>query len=189
MRSFVLCALLMFAAVQVFAEEPRVTRQSWSEWLSEGRRMQRIEDRAFELRPHRRDTPLREVNISDNEVREVQDIASQYAMNTMLNISPVVAGCPCEEGPLCTDQVYVIATLPEKTVGLQLSRVRNAWVVGAVQKWWLRYDVLLKEGATAKDYEEFRQKRNRMLLEFPACALKEGESDVATTAQSGDIKK
>src|ERR1043165_9489862 len=134
--------LLSIVALPAMAEGPQKVSRPLPDWMVERLRMQKIEDHANDLRPRRRDTPLRELNITDNEVREIQDIAGKYAMQTMLNISPVVHGCPCEEGPLCTDQVYVVATLPEKTVGLQLSRVRNAWVLGTVQQWWLRYDAL-----------------------------------------------
>ena len=177
-------------ALPLLAEEPRKPVTTYPERMSEMLRMRRILDRANELRPGRRDTPLRELNISDNEVREIQDIAGKFAMNTMLNISPVVTGCPCEEGPLCTDQVYVVATLPERTVGLQLSRVRNAWVVGAVQKWWLQYAGLQKRRLEDfKTWEAFEEAQYQMLLEFPVCAMKDNKDAGATTAQSRDTTK
>jgi hypothetical protein len=187
MRLPALCVLVSLVALPALAEEPQKVRRTMPDWMAERLRMQRIEDRAPALRPHRRDTPLRDLNITDNEVREIQDIAGRYAMNTMLNISPVVHGCPCEEGPLCTDQVYVVATLPEKTVGLQLSRVRDAWVVGSVQKWWMRYEAL--EAKAVRDYGEYMGARNQLLLEFPVCALKEARTDGAAGAQSRDTQK
>src|ERR1041384_5277939 len=94
-------------------------------------------NRAFELRPVRRDTPLRYLNLSDEEVREVQRVSAKYLPRDTVNISPVVTGCPCEEGPDCTEQVYVLASKESGTRGLQLSRVRNRWTVGVVQQWWL----------------------------------------------------
>lgn len=180
--------LLSFVALPAIAEEPQRARHTRPDWMAEWQRMRDIEGRADFLRPRRRDTPLRELNITDNEVREIQDVAGKYAMNTMLNISPVVVGCPCEEGPLCTDQVYVVATLAEKTVGFQLSRVRNAWVVGVVQQWWIRYAALQKKASTM-EFDAWQAQKNQMLLEFPACALREGNLDGTTTAQSRDATK
>ena len=183
MRSCVAFVMLVAVALPALAEDAQKVQRPLADWMVERMRMQAIWERADSVRPHRRDTPLRELNITDDEVREIQDLASKYAMNTMLNISPVVTGCPCEEGPLCTDQVYVVATLPERTVGLQLSRVRKAWVVGAVQKWWIRYDALEK-GASASKFVDYQQRFNQLLLEFPVCSLKEDKTDGATSAQS-----
>jgi hypothetical protein len=149
--------------------------------------MEQIAIRINELKPARRDTPLRELNISDNEVREIQSLAARYKMSTMLNISPVVAGCPCEDGPLCTDQVYIVSELPEKPVGLQLSRVRNAWVVGPVQRWWLRY-ASFEASEPKTDYFKYRQARNNLLLEFPMCVGKDDPLKT-TTAQTREATK
>src|SRR5213083_2970792 len=118
MRSFAACFLFSLLALSALAGDPRPV-QTMSERALEQARMYSLEYRADLLRPHRRDTPLRELNLTDNEVREIQGVAAKVGMSTMLNISPVVTGCACEEGPLCTDQVYVVANLPEKTVGLQ----------------------------------------------------------------------
>lgn len=173
MRWFAPSVVLVVAASFAVAEEPRkAPAPSVPDWLAQRRLMEDIESRAFELRPHRRDTPMRELNITDNEVREIQEVAAKYAMHSMLNISPVIAGCACEEGPLCTDQVYVVAELPEKTVGLELSRVRNAWVVGAVQKWWIQYAELRAKFSTM-EFRAYESARYQLLLEFPRCALKE----------------
>lgn len=172
MRTFVMSMILMVAAPQMLADVPRSPAQPLPDWRAQRQRMLDILDRAYELQPRRRDTPMRELNISDGEVREIQEVAGKYAIHTMLNISPVIAGCPCEEGPLCTDQVYVVAELPGKTVGLELSRVRNAWVVGAVQKWWMRFTEL-RAKATTMEFRVWESERNQLLLEFPACPLKE----------------
>jgi len=183
MRLFVVVASLV--ALPLLADESQTARGPLaSAWDDESRIYDRV-GRVNELRPRRRDTPLRELNISDNEVREIQDVAARHGMTTMLNISPVVTGCPCEEGLLCTDQVYVVADLPDKTVGLQLSRVRNAWVVGTVQMWWFRYDALLKK-QTTMDWWEFIKARNELLREFPMCAL---QDNGATTARSRETPR
>lgn len=188
MRLFVRCVLLSLIALPALAEDGKKPAPPTADWVLQRARMYDLEYRADMLRPRRLDSPLRELNISDNEVREIQDVAGKYALNSMLNISPVIAGCPCEEGPLCTDQVYVVATTPEKTVGLQLSRIRNSWTVGLVQKWWLRYDEF-KTRAPSMDYRAFFDAKNQLLLEFPVCALKDASKDGATTAQSRDTKK
>jgi len=191
MPSFAVCVLLSLLAFPALADDAKTSQAALPEWLAQARRMRAIEDHANDLKPARRDNPLRELNITDNEVREIQDVASRHAMNTMLNISPVVTGCPCEEGPLCTDQVFVVATLPDKTVSLQLSRIRNAWVVGAVQKWWFRYAELRKRGEAGgfKSFDAYESAKNQLLLEFPMCALNDSKEPRATTAQSRETAK
>src|SRR5204863_6156086 len=108
------------------------------EWESELRKPDHISKQAEALRPARRDEPLRYLNITDEEVRQVQLISVKYLPRAMVNISPVVTNCPCEEGPNCTAQVYVVATTGEKSKGLQLSRLKDQWIVGVVQQWWIR---------------------------------------------------
>jgi hypothetical protein len=124
--------------------------------------------RAMELAPQRRDEPLRYLNISDNEVREIQLVAEKYLPRVLLNISPVVTGCPCEEGPQCTDQVYIVAETPQSSKGLQLSRVKNAWVVGNVQQWYLRYDEL-RSRREKMEFLNFMREQSELFREFPSC--------------------
>src|SRR5690242_17373366 len=112
MSPFARCIVLSLLAVPAFSEEPRKAAPATSDRLAQSARLSDIEVRAFQLQPRRIDNPMRELNLSDGEVREIQAIAGKFAMNSMVNISPVIAGCACEEGPLCTDQVYVVATLP-----------------------------------------------------------------------------
>lgn len=127
-----------------------------------------IESRAYELRPRRRDAPMRYVNLSDNEMREIQGVASEHLSNTVLNVSPVIEGCPCEEGPLCTDQVYVVTHASGKSVGLQLSRVKKVWKVGVVQLWWLKYDALRAQ-TKSMDYQKFVRAESELYRDFPIC--------------------
>jgi hypothetical protein len=123
---------------------------------------------AQERYPKRRDTPLRYANISDNEVREIERLAENLRMPQLVNISPVVTGCACEEGAECTEQVYVITRFEDRHVGLQLSRVKNRWGIGRVQRWWLEYAALLaREQAMEKTL--YKQAHARQLLEFPLC--------------------
>ena len=195
MRPYAPFALALVLAISALADTPKpaqtaqtaqTPRQTPAERQALRVRMSDIRGRASALEPRRRDTPMRELNITDFEVREIQDVASRYLVRSMLNISPVVSGCACEEGPMCTDQVYVIATTPTETKGLQLSRIRNAWIIGPVQKWWFQY-YTLKAKRSRMDFFEYEDAENRLLLEFPFCATDDKKS--AATAQTIDEKK
>ena len=167
--------------------------QSAEEPLSAGERAElRQRDariRSYQIAPKRRDEPLRYLNISDYEVREIQLVAEKYLPKVLLNISPVVTGCPCEEGPQCTDQVYIVAETAQSSKGLQLSRVRNAWVVGAVQQWFLRYDELRSRG-DKMGYLNFTRARNELYRDFPICVgeLTPAENSTAATSQAESKK-
>lgn len=88
-----------------------------------------------QARPHRRDGPLRYENISDEEVREVQSAAAEVLPQAIVNISGVTTGCPCEDGEQCSDQVWIVAYRPDRSVGLMLSKISHHWVIGVVQRW------------------------------------------------------
>jgi hypothetical protein len=124
--------------------------------------------RAWLLRPKRRDEPLRYLNISDYEVREIQEVAEKYLPKILLNISPVVTGCPCEEGPQCTDQVYIVAESGQSSRGLQLSHVKNAWVVGTVQQWYFKYEELLAREPKL-NYLDLMRAESELFRDFPVC--------------------
>lgn len=145
------------------AERDRQARMAMEIRLSEN------EARARQLYPRRRDAPLRYLNISDGEVREVQAIARKFRMPELLNISPVVEGCACEEGAACTEQVFVVGNIDGKTFGLQLSRSKNRWGVGAVQRWWLEY-AALSAREHVMDFREYQNARSQLLLALPQCA-------------------
>ncbi|HUQ12371.1 MAG TPA: hypothetical protein VM146_18820 [Steroidobacteraceae bacterium] len=132
-------------------------------------RLMELEARARQLYPRRRDTPLRYLNMTDDEVREVHAIATKYKMPQLVNISPVVTGCPCEEGGSCTDQVFITSLVNERPISLQLSRRKNLWTVGVIQKWWLEY-AALKAREPAMSRAEYHQARMQLLLSLPACA-------------------
>ena len=124
--------------------------------------------RANELRPKRRDAPMRYLNISDNEMREMQLVVATYLPRALVNVSPVVTGCSCEEGPSCTDEVYIIANASSTAVGLQLVRIKNVWSVGAVQKWWLKRESLEARMEHMTD-EESEAAVWALVNEFPSC--------------------
>jgi hypothetical protein len=141
-------------------------------WDAQGERYRAVAKRAKELYPARRNTPLRDVNISDEEIREVELLTMNYLPRAYVNISPVVTDCPCEEGPSCTAQVYVVAQTPDKTRGIQLSRMKDRWNVGAVQQWWLRRDAVVRQhtGNTFLDDYLYQKAVNELFEEFPLCA-------------------
>jgi hypothetical protein len=129
----------------------------------------RPDDRALELRPRRRDAPLRELNISDDEVREVQAAFGANVRPEMLNIAGVVTGCPCEDGSGCAEQVWVEVAGRSASRGYLLSRVDGHWTIGPVQRWWLRWQ-LLEANAKKLGWQEYTKAVARLNAEFPACS-------------------
>jgi hypothetical protein len=165
-------ALAQSAGGKMTPELYRQMLEDMAYWDAQDARYQAVSKRAEELYPARRNTPLRDVNISDEEIREVQQITRKYLPRAYVNISPVVTDCPCEEGPACTAQVYVVAQTADETRGIQLSRTKDRWYVGAVQQWWLRRDAVKTQhtGNSFLDYYLHRKAVTELLEEFPMCA-------------------
>ncbi|HKU91001.1 MAG TPA: hypothetical protein VJP84_14510 [Steroidobacteraceae bacterium] len=154
---------------------PELYRQMMDDfayWDAQVPRYREVQKRAQELYPARRNTPLRDLNISDEEVREVEQLTRKYLPRAYVNISPVVTDCPCEEGPACTAQVYVVAQTPDETRGIQLSRMKDRWNVGVVQQWWTRRDAVVPQhtGNSMLDNYLYRKAVNELYEEFPKCA-------------------
>jgi hypothetical protein len=152
-------------------QEMRQILEDWEYWRQQDDRYRFIETRARALYPGRRDTPLRDLNISDNEIREVETIARKYLPQSFVNISPVVGECPCEEGPTCTAQVYVVATTRTSSRGLQLSRLNDRWNVSRVQQWWHRREAIVAQntGDALRDRYLYDKAVNELYEEFPLC--------------------
>jgi hypothetical protein len=161
------------------------------QWESEWRRKDHISKRADELRPAYRAEPLRYLNISDEEIRQVQLVSVKFLPRAMVNISPVVTDCPCEEGPNCTAQVYVVATTGENSKGLQLSRLKDQWIVGVVQQWWIRREALRAPKSKADLLERYRYERalHELYSEFPVCANRDATVTAAASAPKVEPKK
>jgi len=128
------------------------------------------EERISKSRPARREGPLREANISDEEVREIQAVAHGVVPDSLVYISGVVTGCPCEEGGGCTDQVWIVAHEPGVMKGLQLSRISGRWTIGPVQKWWLDLEQLEARRTGFASLTEFLTERQKLYERFPACS-------------------
>lgn len=182
---FVICLAL---AAGVGAQEkarPRVDREQHKRDLDF---TWNVLDRAHQVVPRRRDAPLRELNLTDDEVREIQAATRSYLPNAYLNISPVVTGCPCEDGGGCTDQVYVLADAGAQSKGLQLSRIRNEWKVGDVQKWWLGYSRLL-EVRDSTDRQAYEQAAFKLAREFPVCVAAVNLEAAPNSARANESTK
>lgn len=137
----------------------------------------KIRTRVVHTRPVRREGPLRPVNIADEEVREIENATRSIAPNAVVNIGSVITGCPCEEGPECTDQVWVVAYKPEYSRGLMLSRINSTWEVGPLQSWWLKHDEFygVPKGALSIAARLSGQQQWTYLQElfeaFPSCSV------------------
>jgi hypothetical protein len=123
------------------------------------------------LRPNK---PLRQENISDEEVREVQRAALEVYPDFIVSISGVSEGCDCEEGINCTAQVWLALYRENQTRSLVLSKIDGHWKIGAEQSWWLEYTAHQASfpgfGRGAKQIA-WHQKYQRLLDSYPACQM------------------
>jgi hypothetical protein len=140
--------------------------------------------------PHRRDAHPRRENISDEEVREVQRAAMEVYPDAIVNISTVMDECECEVEN-CTAQVWLVLYHPGRTTGFMLSMIDGHWQVGAVQKWWLRYNDHRNQYLRWSPGAEGRQKERTwwveevdLLSKFPGCANSAGSPSVLVAPKS-----
>jgi hypothetical protein len=127
-----------------------------------------LEKRIQATEPKRRDGPLRYKNISDDEAREVKSVAHKILPRAIVNIGPVVTGCPCEEGPECTDQVWITVDRGETSTGLLLSRTAGAWSIGPIQRWWFEKEDLEKRRSSFRS--GYLDAEDALIDRFPACS-------------------
>jgi hypothetical protein len=129
-------------------------------------------------RPKRVDGPLREENISDREVLEIEAVMAEKFPGSIVNISGVVDGCPCADGVLCDSQVWVVAHQVSRNNGLMLSRIGANWRVGPLQQWWIRYDrirSLINKALASNEADRFervrdlQEQQNLLQESFPSC--------------------
>ena len=133
-------------------------------------------------RPIRRDGPLRAENVNDDEVREMQAVVAQVLPGSILNISGVVSGCACEDGLSCSDQVWIVAHRPDRTRGLQLSKIDGHWAIGPVQQWWLDFENLTASRNRFTSYAAFYSAQSTLYDRFPAACEKRPTGSTATSA-------
>ena len=158
--------LLCLAALSLCAMERSVAAAKSAEAV----RYFNLEFRAFQLRPRPPIGPMRTQNISDVEVLEIQAAAANVMPKAIVNIGSVVTGCPCEDGPNCADQVWVVAFTPEQSAGMLFSRIDGTWGVGPVQKWQLDLQELERRRNTFQKYSDFLTAERALLDRFPVCA-------------------
>lgn len=132
------------------------------------------EDRIKRLEPRRRDYPLRYLNVTDEEIREITSAARDVVPRAIVNISGIVSGCPCEEGPQCTDQAWIEAFAPGNTRGLQLSKVGNHWKIGFVQRWWMARESLEARRDQFASNHEYLKAEDALVDSFPSCGIEPG---------------
>jgi hypothetical protein len=181
MKALCLLACIV-VATSVAAQEP-VRRFDREQYTRDRELVSDVMRRARANAPKRRDAPLREINLTDEEVREIQAATRNYLPADYLNISPVVTGCACEDGPECKEQVYVLADAGVSAKGLQLSRIKNAWTVGALQQWWLSYG-RLEERRKKMEWTEYELALIGLAREFPMCAETVKPQAAPSTAQA-----
>jgi len=159
------------AAVAVAADGADLRR-----WYEARGHYDAIRAQARSVAPRRRDAPARALNISDQEVREIQAVALELVPRAIVNIGTVTTGCACEDGAACTEQVWIVASDAARAKGLQLSRIDGRWRLGTVQAWWLRYDELLSRRTQFAGWREFETAERKLLDEFPACTSSPAET-------------
>jgi hypothetical protein len=118
---------------------------------------------------------VRQDNITDEEVREVQHAAREIYPDTVVIIGAVMEGCDCEDGGSCTAQVGITLNRENyQTRTLVLSRISGHWKVGAVQSWSIQYKAHQHQpGFPGWGCDElsiaWRKENQRLLESFPAC--------------------
>jgi hypothetical protein len=127
--------------------------------------------------PYLPSRPMRRENISDDEVREVQDAALQVYPDFIVVISGVTDGCACEEGGQCSAQVGLALNRDNVTRSLVLSRIDGHWKVGAVQSWWLKYREFQKTHPRPANWpalQDWERASQALLKSYPACPAPAG---------------
>ena len=133
----------------------------------------------------RRDAPARSANIVDQEILEIEAVMREQHPGAVVNIGTVVNDCPCEDGPRCTEQVWVVAYLPHASQGLQLSRMNGRWQLGPLQQWWLRFEAFnqkpypqgrIGDPALTAQVEAHLKEQTALYDSFPLCTHAESAS-------------
>jgi hypothetical protein len=142
----------------------------------------RRQSRVLGTRPVRPQGKLRDQNLSDDEIREIQAIGLRELPGAVdVNISGVTAGCPCEEGDECSDQVWIVAYRPGESLGLLLSRMEDRWKIGPLQQWWLDYDKLTARRERLSN-TSFDLEQTWLFDRFPMCPDQPASKKAVATA-------
>ena len=91
-------------------------------------------------RPAYSERQLRKENLNDIEIRQIEQATRAIVPGAIVNIGGVWDACPCEDGDQCTNQVWVVISVPGKSKGVMLSKINDRWDIGPVQEWWFDYE-------------------------------------------------
>jgi hypothetical protein len=175
------CVLLLVLALTIDAASGETLEETRrAAYSANWKKLAGIENRMRATRPGRRETPVRPGNIHEEEVREIQRVTSEIWPGAIIKISTVVVGCPCEDGPFCSDQVWILKHRPAKAKGLLLSRIDGHWAIGPVQLWWLDYENLQARRKHFASHWAYRDAEREMYESFPVCAVAPDGADRET---------
>jgi hypothetical protein len=165
MRRWVAAALCFSLAIPAIVEAE--TRAEYRAKLERARYI-------ASTRPKRNEAYLRQENITDEEVKELQGAARSVLPEAIVNIGGVTSDCPCEDGHDCSAQVWVVAYDPKKTVGLMFSKIDGHWGIGPVQNWWLRHDELQRMRPRKSDkLLAWFEEQEALDAAFPSCGAQQ----------------
>jgi len=148
--------------------ESQALTARWRNWQRE----RDLDRRIIESEPtlsYRRSAPLREININDEEVRQIQAVVHELIPGAIVIISGVAQGCPCEDGPSCSAQVWTAIDRSERIHSLELSEINDHWVIGPVQRWFLESAQL--ERSKYPTYADYTAARGALDNRYPTCAM------------------
>jgi hypothetical protein len=103
--------------------------------------------------------------------RWLRAAGATVAPNSIVYISGVVTGCPCEDGRACADQVWVLAQRAGESRGLLLSKIADHWIIGPIQQWWLEYETFRARLPPRLSMSDDNAEDD-LKLRFPACVGK-----------------
>ena len=86
---------------------------------------------------------LRDENITDQEVREIQSLVQSFTYGEINYIGGVLDSCPCTEGPECKALLDIAVINDLGTKKYELSLQLTKWSLGKTQQWFLEYEKLM----------------------------------------------
>jgi hypothetical protein len=146
--------------------ESQALTARWRNWQRE----RDLDRRIIESEPtltYRRSAQLREININDEEVRQIEAVVRELIPGAIVTISGVAQGCPCEDGPGCSAQVWTAVYSSKRTSSLELSDINDHWVIGPVQRWFLESAQL--DRSKYPTYAAYTAARGALDDRYPAC--------------------
>ena len=131
----------------------------------------------WQSEPRRIEDQLREENVTDQEVLEIQKASLAVMPGAIVNIGGVTTNCPCGYGTTCAAQVWIVTNRPNESVGFMLTKINGHWVLGPIQQWWFRYrqhqdkkSTLPRSTYNAEDkakWDEWEIEEQELINEFP----------------------